>query len=311
MENFNYMGGEILITGSNGLLGQKLVKLFINKNIQFLATSKGLNRNPDCPEASYCCLDVTNSAEIDSLFSSNLFSSVIHTAAMTNVDQCEDDKAGCDLLNIEATKLLWEACKKHKVHFQLLSTDFIFDGEKGNYSELDAPNPLSYYGQSKVKAENLLINDENVNWSIVRTIVVYGTAHNMSRKNIVLWAMDAIPKGQRMTIVDDQFRSMTWADDLALGCWLIIEKKQLGIFNISGPETKSVFDWVVQVANHFGWSSENVVPISSSTLNQAAKRPPKTGFDLTKAKNLLGYEPKTMEETLDILNDQIIDFAKH
>jgi dTDP-4-dehydrorhamnose reductase len=296
---------KILITGSNGLLGQKLVKLFINTGVSFIASSKGLNRNPDCPSNCYQSLDVTNEKEIELFFDSNSIGAVIHTAAMTNVDQCETDRMGCDLLNVHATNYLWENCKKRGIHFQLLSTDFIFDGEKGNYREDDFPNPLSYYGKSKALAERLLIEDSNKNWSIVRTIVVYGTVHNISRKNIVLWAMDAIPKNQKMTIVDDQFRSFTWADDLALGCWLVIQKKQLGIFHIAGPETKSVYDWVVSIGKQFGWSTDCVEPISSSSLNQAAKRPPKTGFDLTKAKELLDYEPITFENALKILEKEL------
>ncbi len=291
----------VLITGSNGLLGQKLVQLFLERKIPFLATSKGANRNPDCPADQYQSLDVTNPDEIEWLLSQNDFGSVIHTAAMTNVDQCEEDHSGCDLLNVDAVRFLWEACKKLNLHFQLLSTDFIFDGEKGNYAEHDSPAPLSYYGASKVKAENLLLRDSNTNWSVVRTIIVYGKAHSMSRSNLILWAMDALPKGQPMRIVDDQFRAPTWADDLALGCWLVIEKQQRGIFHISGPETKSILDWVLLVGKHFGWSTENVEALSSSTLNQAAKRPPKTGFDLTKSRSILGYNPKSMEETLELL----------
>lgn len=291
----------ILITGSNGLLGQKLVKLFLAKNIPFLATSKGENRNPDCPENCYFSLDVTNTSEINEFFDKHEFQAVIHTAAMTNVDQCEEDHQGCDLLNVSAVQYLWEACKKSNRHFQLLSTDFIFDGEKGNYSEEDSPAPLSYYGASKVKAEQILTLDTYKNWSIVRTIIVYGTAHKMSRANLVLWAMDAIPKGQTMNIINDQFRAPTWADDLALGCWLVIQKNQTGIFHISGPETKSVYDWVILIGKHFGWSTDSVNAISSSTLNQAAKRPPNTGFDLTKSRTVLGYNPKKMEETLDEL----------
>jgi dTDP-4-dehydrorhamnose reductase len=295
------MKKRILITGSNGLLGQKLVTLFLDKKIPFLATSKGENRNPDCPQENYQNLDVTNPEEIEKLLTSVAFGSVIHTAAMTNVDQCEVDHVACDKLNVDAVKYLWRACKKLDVHLQLLSTDFIFDGEKGNYAEDDSPAPLSYYGASKLKAERILRSDTNTNWSIIRTIIVYGNAHNLSRSNLILWAMEVLPKGQSMNIVDDQYRAPTWADDLAMGCWLVVEKQQTGIFHISGPETKSILDWVLLIGKHFGWSTENVKPISSSTLNKAAKRPPKTGFDLSKSQKILGYAPKKMEDTLDTL----------
>jgi dTDP-4-dehydrorhamnose reductase len=295
----------ILITGSNGLLGQKLVKLFLTENIPFVATSFGTNRNPDCPDANYKSLDVTDKNKVESVLNEVKPGAVIHTAAMTNVDQCESDHEGCDKLNVDTVRYLWDLCKFHKIHFQLLSTDFVFDGKKGNYSESDSPAPLSYYGHSKYKAEQILTNDSNTNWSIVRTIIVYGTGHNLSRSNLVLWALDAIPKGQEMKIVDDQFRAPTWADDLALGCYLVIKNKQQGIFHISGPETRSILEWVHYMGKHFAWSTDNVIPISSSTLSQAAKRPPKTGFDLTKSRDLLGYNPKKMSETLDELMKQL------
>lgn len=298
----NKLTQPVLITGSNGLLGQKLVKLFIAENIPFLASSLGLNRNPDCPEIHFASLDVTSADQVEQMLTKVKPCAVIHTAAMTNVDQCEADHEGCDKLNVGAIKNLWESCKIHDVHFQLLSTDFVFDGEKGNYTEEDLPAPLSYYGLSKYKAEKLLTEDaSNTNWSIVRTIIVYGTGHHLSRSNMVLWALSAIPKGEEMRIVDDQFRAPTWADDLALGCWLVVKTGQNGIFHISGPETRSILDWVHYMGQHFNWKTDNVVPISSSTLNQAAKRPPKTGFDLTKSQNLLGFQPKTMSETLDEL----------
>jgi len=295
------MRHKILITGSNGLLGQKLVKLFLNKNIQFLATSKGENRNPDCPDDYFESLDVTNEAEVNHCALAFQPTVIIHTAAMTNVDQCEEDHEGCDRLNIHSVNYLWSVAKTIGAHFQLLSTDFVFDGEKGNYNEQDVPNPLSYYGNSKLKAEQILMNDNNENWSIARTIIVYGTGHNLSRSNLILWALSALPKGEQMNIVNDQFRAPTWADDLALGCWLIIEKQQKGIFHLSGPDTKSILEWVLTIAHHFNWSTENVHPVSSHTLNQSAKRPPKTGFDLTKAREVLGYQPKKLTETLDEL----------
>lgn len=292
---------KILITGSNGLLGQKLVKLLLKAEVDFVATSFGANRNPDCPNERYAALDVTDENAVNELIDQVLPNAIIHTAAMTNVDQCETDREGCDKLNVSAVRYLWNAAKKHGCHFQLLSTDFVFDGEKGNYSETDIPAPLSYYGNSKYRAEQLLIGDTNTNWSIVRTIIVYGTGHNLSRSNMVLWAMEALPKGDTMRIVDDQFRAPTWADDLAMGCWLVIEKGEKGIFHISGAETKSILDWVLTIGRHFDWSTDNVVAISSSTLNQAAKRPARTGFDLSKSRKLLGYESQNFEDTLDLL----------
>lgn len=294
---------RILITGSNGLLGQKIVKILSKRGTQFLATSNGKNRNQDCPEDKYLEMDITNQVQINAVFSEYKPTHVIHTAALTNVDYCELNPVECQEVNVNATKKLWEEAQKINAHLQLLSTDFIFDGLKGNYKETDEPSAVSIYGQSKVDAEKILINSNNTNWSIARTIIVYGTANNLSRTNIVLWSIDALTKGDPMKIIDDQFRMPTWADDLAWGCIEICNRNKTGIFHLCGPELMAVNEIVFRIAKHLGKSTDNVEIISSSTLNQPAKRPPRTGFDLSKSKTELGYNPKTIEETITILTN--------
>ena len=292
---------RILITGSNGLLGQKLVKLCLERGLNFIATSKGENRNPDCPTINYLSLDISIFSEINNVFQFYYPTHVIHTAAITNVDYCEEHNDECQIMNVDAAKLLLRASIQYNAHFQLLSTDFVFDGEKGNYKEEDIVNPLSVYAKSKVDAENVLQTSMTDNWSIVRTIIVYGEGNNLSRTNIVLWAKEALKTGNEITIVDDQFRAPTWAEDLAWGCLEIVLRNKKGVFHISGPETMSVIDLVYRIADFYGLPKNQIKPIRSTTLNQAAKRPPKTGFDLTKARNELNYEPLTLEKSLELL----------
>ncbi len=294
---------RILITGSNGLLGQKIVKILSKRGTEFLATSNGNNRNQDCSSELYREMDITNQPQIAEVFNEYKPTHIIHTAALTNVDYCELNPDECKEVNVIATQKLWEEAQKINAHFQLLSTDFIFDGLTGNYKETDEPSAVSIYGQSKVDAEQILINSENKNWSIARTIIVYGTANNLSRTNIVLWSIDALTKGDPMKIIDDQFRMPTWADDLAWGCIEICRRNKTGIFHLCGPELMAVNEIVFRIAKHLGKSTENVKIISSSTLNQPAKRPPRTGFDLTKSRTELGYNPKTIEETITILTN--------
>ncbi|HLU86925.1 MAG TPA: SDR family oxidoreductase [Taishania sp.] len=291
---------KILITGSNGLLGQKIVAQLIKKKISFLATSLGENRNSNCPEKHFCTLDIVDAAAVKSVIEQYQPTHIIHTAAMTNVDACELDPEKCHAINVLGTKNLLNCSVKHNIHLQLLSTDFVFDGEKGNYSETDEVNPLSVYAKSKVEAEQLLLNSRLKSYSIVRTIIVYGTGENLSRSNMFLWAKDALPKGEVMNVVDDQFRAPTWADDLAWGCIRICELNEQGIFHLSGPETFSVFEIVQKIAQFYNYSTDKINRISSKTLNQPAKRPPITGFDLTKAKIKLAYQPKSIEETLSL-----------
>ncbi len=292
---------RILITGSNGLLGQKIVGQLAKASINFLATSKGVNRNPSCSNVNYHQMDISNALEIEKVFSTFLPTHIIHTAAMTNVDHCEQQPDECNRINFEAVQLLFHAAQKINAHFQLLSTDFVFDGEKGNYKEEDQVNPLSLYAQSKVNAENYLLASNSLNWSIVRTIIVYGTANNLSRNNIIYWAKEALEKGQELSIIDDQFRAPTWANDLAWACIRICELNKMGIYHISGPETFSIYEIVEKIAQFFNLPTNSLSKSSSLNLNQPAKRPPKTGFDLTKAKTELGYKPKTLEETFSIL----------
>jgi dTDP-4-dehydrorhamnose reductase len=291
---------KILITGSNGLLGQKLVKHCIEKGIVFLATSKGENRNPNCPETNYFPMDICNKLEINQVFLAFYPTHVIHTAAITNVDYCEQHPGECEEVNVLATHYLFDASQRHFAHFCLLSTDFVFDGTKGNYKETDVVNPLSLYAESKVKAEKLLLDSDYAKWSIARTIIVFGQAANMSRSNLVLWVYDSLKNNKEINVVTDQIRTPTWADDLALGCLLIAEQDKTGIFHLSGKDCVSMYDFAILVADFFKLDKSLIKPTTSDTLNQPAKRPPVTGFDISKAKNELGYDPISLKEALGL-----------
>lgn len=296
---------KILITGSNGLLGQKLVKLLANVNgIEFLATSTGENRISTTTGFNYQSLDITNRNQLLEVFNQFKPTVVINTAAMTNVDACEDQQEQCWELNVNSVKYLIEASEKHQIHLIHLSTDFVFDGEDGPYKEEDEPNPLSFYGKSKYEAEKL-VQQAKTKWSIVRTIIVYGVVEDMSRSNIVLWAKQALEKGNPLTIVDDQYRMPTLAEDLAFACWQIAERSATGIYHISGKDFMSVLELVNRVADFYGYDKSIILPISTASLNQAAKRPPKTGFIIDKAIKELEYSPCSFEEGLAILDKQL------
>ena len=293
---------RILITGSNGLLGQKIVNQLTNSGTVFLATSLGENRNSKCCDSSYVTLDISIEADVNSCVNEFNPTHIINTAAITNVDFCEDNVELCNTINIDAVQMLFEISKLKNIQFIQLSTDFVFDGENGPYSETDKPNPLSVYGKSKHIAEQLLIEDDYKNWSILRTIIVYGEGEKLSRSNIVLWARSALAEEKQLTIVDDQFRSPTWADDLAWACIRVAKINERGIFHISGPTIFSIYDIICEIADFYGNDKSLIMPIKSKTLNQKALRPPKTGFIITKAKQKLGYSPKTLVETLKRLN---------
>ena len=296
---------KILITGSNGLLGQKLLhKLRQDFSVELIATSKGENRvsNKDC--YTYFDLDITDNDPIAKLISREKPQVVINTAAMTNVDLCEDEKQACDALNVEAVRHLADACEKIDSHLIQISTDFIFDGEDGPYKEEDEPNPLSYYGLSKLKSEQVL-QAHSVKWTILRTIIVFGVGEKLIKGNIVLWAKGALEKGDPLNIIDDQFRAPTLAEDLADICILAAKKKAFGVFNASGKDIMSIYEIVLRIAKHYGYSTDNLNKISTATLKQKAGRPPRTGFILNKSRNELGYNPHSFEECLTIIDQQL------
>ena len=241
------MNKRILITGSNGLLGQKLIKA-LQASHKVLATSKGPCRVHDKKGFEYKELDVTSEFAVKQIINDFRPDAVINTAAMTNVDACEDQQEACDKLNIDAVQYLADACAEVGAHLVQISTDFIFDGEAGPYKEDAEANPLSHYGLSKWKSEQLL-QKHSCDWVVLRTIIVYGTADNLSRGNIVLWGRGALIKGDPLNIIDDQFRTPTLAEDLAKACLLAIEKRALGVYHVSGKDFMSILEMVQRMAD--------------------------------------------------------------
>jgi len=296
---------KVLVTGSNGLLGQKLLDYYKQfPEIELIATAKGADRYPFPGFYTYCSLDITNEAEVIAVFNSTKPEVVIHTAAMTNVDACELDQVNCDVLNVQAVEYIVNACNHINAHLVHLSTDFIFDGTHGPLAEEEIPKPLSYYGLSKYKAEQLVQAHSN-SWAILRTVLVYGVVKDMSRSNIVLWAKNALESGKSIQVVADQFRTPTLAEDLAQGCALAASQKASGIFHISGMNFMSVFDLVIQVADFWNLDKSLVNLSSSEGIQQPAKRPPITGFQIEKAKSILGYQPHSFKEGLQIVSNQL------
>lgn len=296
---------KIVITGSNGLLGQSLVNLLLkNKNeYQVFGFSKGANRSGR-EDFDYISIDITDEKILKKTLLEINPDAIVNTAAMTQVDDCEIHKTECDILNVDVVKWLKEISEIINCHLIHLSTDFIFDGEKGYYKENDEPNPLSYYGLSKVKSEEILLNS-TIDFTILRTILVYGKVFDMSRTNIVIWVKEMLENAKEITIVNDQFRMPTYVEDLALACKISIDKKATGIFHISSNTLMSVFEITQKIADVFGLDKTFIKPTTSNVLNQKAKRPPKTGFEVTKAVSELGLEIHSFEHDLQRFKDNL------
>lgn len=295
----------VLVTGSNGLLGQKITEKIVREGgVKLIATAKGANRYPVADGYVYAEMDILNPQEVRSVVEQYRPDAIIHTAAMTNVDTCETEKELAYQLNVAAVQTLIDVCEAFDIQLVHLSTDFIFDGAAGPYDEEAEPNPLSYYGQTKLEAEELL-KKSKIKWAILRTIIVYGIVSDMSRSNIVLWAKGALEKGNPLNIVNDQWRMPTLAEDLADCCLLAVEHDAQGVFNVSGKDMMSISELVARVADFWGLDKSLINEISAATLNQAAKRPVRTGFILDKAMTQLHYQPHSFEEGLAIVDEQL------
>ncbi|MCE3258951.1 MAG: dTDP-4-dehydrorhamnose reductase [Bacteroidetes bacterium] len=306
---------KLLITGSNGLLGQKLVYKLRNGSDTLIATARGDNRLVKKDGYLYESLDITSKQNVETVFRKYMPDVVINTAAMTNVDACETDRENCWLMNVTAVEhqvnVLTQLKKEnsgYNPHFIHLSTDFIFDGTHGPLDENEKPNPLSYYAESKLAAEKI-VQASSLDWAIPRTVLVYGIVDNMSRSNIVLWVKSNLEQGKKINVVDDQFRTPTLAEDLADGCILIARKRAKGIYNISGKDFYSILDLARKVADYYGLDKTLINPSKSADIKQPAKRPPVTGFIIDKARKDLGYEPHSFEEGIKILEDQIREMS--
>jgi len=299
---------KILITGSNGLLGQKLIGLIKKNGNDFLATSSGKNKNPILDKTkNYHSLDIRNRKEVLEMVEKYQPDFIINTAAMTQVDDCENRMDDCYSTNVSAVENMIDACLETNSKLIHLSTDFVFDGEEGPYKESDIPNPISYYGWSKNEAEKI-IQGSGVSHAIARTILVYGIVQNMSRSNIVLWVKDSLEKGKTINVVNDQWRTPTLAEDLAEGCLLLITKNADGIYHLSGEEMMTPFQIALRTADYFKLDKDLIRETDGSQFTQVAKRPPKTGFEISKAKTELGFQPRSFEEGLEITSNLILKF---
>jgi len=290
---------KIAITGTNGFLGQQLVHLLLSKGYEVIAIAKGEDRisNESHPRYKYYPVDITEEFELHDVLCIEEPDILIHAAAMTQVDECELNQDKCWDTNVQGTVHAVVNAELYCERLIYVSTDFVFDGEKGNYSETDKTRPISYYGETKVQAESF-VEDCEIPWAIVRTCLVYGNALSGTRGNIISWVKQNLEQGNPIKVVSDQVRTPTYVEDLAKGILLIIEKNAEGIYHISGKDVLTPFEMAIRTADYFGLDKQLIEKVDASVFVQPAKRPPKTGFDISKARRELGYEPVEFEEGL-------------
>lgn len=289
---------KILITGANGFLGYYLVEQLLTKKFSVTATGKGDCRLPFTHDKNFqwLSMDFTDPFSIHDVFENIKPDVVIHAGAMSKPDDCETNQMLAYLVNVEGTVQLLINSADLKSFFVFLSTDFVFDGERGMYDEDDKPNPVNYYGRTKLEAEEA-VKEYEFNWAIARTVLVYGKNHS-GHSNILKIVKEKLEKGEEYSVVDDQLRTPTYVEDLARGIVFIIERKATGIFHLSGKDVLTPYQMAIKTAQHLRLDSSVIKKVTAASFSQPAKRPPKTGFIIDKARKELGYEPFSFEEGL-------------
>jgi len=292
---------NVIITGINGLLGQKLLEQAAKKY-----SVLGIDIHPEPFNTKinfqYEQLDITDRRLLTKSILNFYPHYLINTAAMTNVDGCEKDKEQCWKINVQAIKNIVYAARKIGTKIVHLSTDYIFDGNSGPYSENDSPSPLGYYGKSKLASENILYASD-LDYSIVRTMVLYGAAINV-RPNYVTWLISALKEKKKLKIVTDQVGSPTLADDLAAAILKIIELEKWDTFHVAGSEIIDRYNFALKIAEVFGLDEELITPITTLELKQKAPRPLNSGLTVEKAISDLDVNLSNIEEGLRIFKKQ-------
>jgi len=288
---------SILIIGSNGLLGQTLTNRLMHSSFNLFALARGYNRNKRFKSNQYFDVDISDKESLLYVINKIKPNYIINAAAITNVDYCETHQNECDAVNFEAVKTMITGARQNNSHIIHISTDFVFDGKKGNYKETDIACPLNYYGKSKLKSERLFENN-NIPYTILRTILVFGYQPNLKQKNILLWLLAKLQNKEKLTMVDDQIRTRTYVKDLAEACILSIKKNAVGIYHISGIDLLNMFELANIVANVFNLNPKLISAIPTSRLKQVAVRPKITGFNIAKAKKDLAYKPLAFKDAL-------------
>lgn len=289
---------RILVTGARGLLGYHLTKVGLSRGAELFLTARG---EAFLPEVPYQPADLTAPEAVQALIRWAQPEVVIHSAAMTLVDACQENPSLCWLHNVTATRYLLSALQalRPQAHFIFVSTDFVYDGfpaVRRPYVEGDYEAPLSVYGASKLAAEAWVRHYPGP-WAIARTALVYGIAPTAARDNILTRVITQLRRGQAISLFTDQFRTPSWAHDVAEGLWLLAEKSSQGIYHLSGPDIETPYSFGQAIARVWGLSESLLEPATEREWRAPAPRPPYSPLSIEKAK-ALGYIPHSTQEAL-------------
>ncbi|MFP4228496.1 MAG: dTDP-4-dehydrorhamnose reductase [Salinivenus sp.] len=295
----------VLITGANGLLGQALTQRLAgaqNLTVHATARDESLRVPADC---AYSPLDVTAPEAVAAVFEQVEPDIVVNCAAMSDVSTCDEDRNQAWATNARAVKRLARYCNDTRAHLVQVSTDFVFNGKRGPYDETARPDPVNYYGRSKLAGENHVREAGRDRWTIARTVLLYGTGVGLSRQNIVLWMIHQLQQDEPIHVVTDQWRTPTYVPDLAEGLHQLVRRRASGIYHLSGPDMVSIHELALAVADVFDLNDERIHPVPSDYFDDAIERPPKTGFSIEKARRELDYDPHSLRDGLRALRARL------
>jgi dTDP-4-dehydrorhamnose reductase len=294
---------NIVIIGSNGLLGQSMVRKFNDTYDIMCCSVERENYNPELADEKYFTLDITNRTDVKSFFRKIEPDVIINTAAFTDVDGCEDKVELCWEVNSRSLENIIEASKEFSPLLVQISTDYIFDGRDAPYRENDTPNPEGFYGRSKLAAERI-VGYSSLEYIIARTQILYGTGHRV-KKNFALWVIDKLQNKQKIRVVNDQIGNPTFVDDLSEAVYRLIGVEEFGIFHVSGKEECNRYEFAISIAELFDLDKSLIKETTTSQLTQKAPRPMNSKFILDKLFNRIDWLPLDIKNGLKELKKQL------
>ena len=292
---------RILITGASGLLGSKLAELAVKLGHEVY--SGYLSHEP--VHGTKIRIDVRDKDALGKIFSRIRPEAIIHTAALTDVDRCEAERELAWSINVGGTRNIAELSKEYGAFLVYISTDYVFRGDKGMYRETDEPDPINYYGLTKLKGEEEVINIAN-EFCIARSSVIYGARPASGKVNFALWTIEKLKAGETVNIVIDQWSSPTLNTNLSEMLLEVVERRIAGIYHLAGATRISRYDFAKLIAENFNLNKRLIKPSTMDMLRWTANRPRDSSLDVSKASMNLRSKPLEIEEALRKLKQELI-----
>lgn len=291
---------KLLITGASGLYGSKFAELAITKNHEVYA----FHRQHPAPYGKPIQVDMTDREKIAEKFQKIQPEVVIHAATMTDVDQCELNRNLAWKTNVQGTSNVAQAAKEAGAFFMYISTDYVFDGEKGCYKETDQASPISYYAYTKLKAEEF-VEAMGIQFCIARASVIYGAKSAAGKVNFALWLLNKLKNHEETRVFIDQWNSPTLNSSLAEMTLEVAERRLTGIYHLSGASRMSRYEFAQCMAKTFSLEESLLMPTRMRDLSLPAKRPRDSSLNTSKAKRMLINKPLEIEKALERLKTEI------